>query len=211
MRLDVSIFAIPKSVIFTVPSGVMMMFAGFTSRWTIPCAVRVVEGLRDLRDDLRDPVVGEPLLLPNDLLEVLPLDVLHGDEGRLFFLADVVDRDDVGVRERAGGLCLAQETLVELALLDVVLRRDADRLQRDEATDDGVPAQVDDAHRALAQLANHLVAAEAPGQVRVGRPQVRRHDTLPCDPDIRNPRRIRRKILSGRGAEKRPAPKRLFL
>ena len=36
VRFDFSTFAMPKSVIFTVPSGVMMMFAGFTSRCTMP-------------------------------------------------------------------------------------------------------------------------------------------------------------------------------
>jgi hypothetical protein len=31
-------FANPKSSTFTVPSGRTLMFAGFRSRWTIPCS-----------------------------------------------------------------------------------------------------------------------------------------------------------------------------
>ena len=31
-------FASPKSSTFTVPSGRTLMFAGFRSRWTMPCS-----------------------------------------------------------------------------------------------------------------------------------------------------------------------------
>ena len=136
-----------------------------------PLAVGVVERLGDLGDDLGDPLVRERRLLAEELLEVLPLDVLHRDERRLGrgVLADVVDRDDVGVGEDARRLRLAQEPLLELALLDVVLADGADRLQRDEPADDGIAAEVDDAHGALSQLADHLVAAEPLRNARGGR------------------------------------------
>ena len=74
------------------------------------------------------------------------------------------------MRERPGRLRLPEEPLGELALLDVVLGRDADGLQRDETPDHGVAAEVDDPHRSLAQLAHDLVAAEALRKVRGGRP-----------------------------------------
>jgi hypothetical protein len=36
--VDSASFASPKSRIFTVPSGLTLIFAGFRSRWTIPCS-----------------------------------------------------------------------------------------------------------------------------------------------------------------------------
>ena len=46
-------FARPKSRTLTTPSGVILMFAGFKSRWTMPRLVRGVERLGDLP---RDPM-----------------------------------------------------------------------------------------------------------------------------------------------------------
>ena len=44
-------FARPKSSTFTVPSGVILMFAGFRSRWTMPLVVGGVERIGDLPRD----------------------------------------------------------------------------------------------------------------------------------------------------------------
>ena len=44
-------FARPKSSTFTVPSGVILMFAGFRSRWTMPLLVRGFERVGDLPRD----------------------------------------------------------------------------------------------------------------------------------------------------------------
>jgi len=46
-----------------------------------------------------------------------------------------VNGDDVRVVESAGGLRFAKKPFAELTLLEVVLGRRADRLQRDEAAD----------------------------------------------------------------------------
>ena len=134
-------------------------------------AVGVVERLGDLADDLGDTFERERGLLDEELLDVLPLDVLHRDERRFRggILPDVVNRHDVRVGEDARGLRLPQEALLELALLDVVFAHRADRLERHETADDRVAAQVDDAHGALPQLANHLVAAEPLRKARGGR------------------------------------------
>ena len=128
-----------------------------------PFAVGVVERLRDFCDDLGDLVVGKPGLLAEEHLQVLPFDVLHRDERDLGLgiLADVVDRDDVGVREDAGGLRFPDEPLAELlGVLLVAARVDADGLDRHHPADHRVPSEVNDAHRALAQLADDFVAAE---------------------------------------------------
>jgi hypothetical protein len=121
-----------------------------------------VERVADLRDDLADLLEGQRAALRQDLLEVLPLHVLHGDERRAggLVLADVVDGDDGRMIEDSRGLRLAHEALLELLGLLVVAVLDADGFQRDEAPDERVLGQVDDAHRPFAELTNHLVPAE---------------------------------------------------
>src|SRR5207302_7607160 len=76
-------------------------------------------------------------------------------------LADVVDRDDVGVREDAGSLRFPDEPLAELlGVILVAARVDANGLDGHHPADDRVPREVNDAHRALAQLADDFVATE---------------------------------------------------
>ena len=53
---------------------------------------------------------------------------------------------------------------VNSRVLRVVLAAGPDRLQRDAAADDRVAPEEDDSHRALSQLAFHLVAREFSGQ-----------------------------------------------
>ena len=64
-------------------------------------------------------------------------------------------------REDAGRLRLANEPFPELPRLGVVVSGlgRPDRLDGDEPSDDGVLGQVDDAHRALTELVQDLVAA----------------------------------------------------
>ncbi len=137
-------------------------------------AVSVVERFRDFRHDLGDLLVGKLRLLAEEHLQVLSLNVLHRDEGNLGLrvLADVMDRDDVGVRQDAGRLRLADEPLAKLLGVFVVAAGiDADGLYRHHPADDGVPREVNDAHRALTQLADDFVATEL-------------RDSRACDPSI---------------------------
>jgi hypothetical protein len=128
--------------------------------------VGVVEGLGDLRHQIADESRREGLGALQQLLEVGPLDVLHGDEADAVgaFVDHVVDGDDVRVREDAGALRFAHEAAAKLRQL-VVLGREAGAkgLQRHQAADQRIARQVDDAHGPLADLLEDLVAAELLG------------------------------------------------
>jgi hypothetical protein len=129
-----------------------------------PFPVGVVERLGDLPNDVGDLIGRELAPVDHETLERLSLDVLHGDErhATVLVLADVVDRDDVRVRENPRRLGLAHEALAELPRLRVVFvdRPRANRLDRDEPSDGRVLGEIDDAHRALAELAQNLEPAE---------------------------------------------------
>src|SRR4029077_7636585 len=66
--------------------------------------MREVERFSHLRDYVADLVKIERTSLPERFLQVLPFNVLHGDEGdaRGFILADVVYGHDVGMVQDAG-------------------------------------------------------------------------------------------------------------
>ena len=74
-------------------------------------------------------------------------------------LADVVDRDDVGVVQAAGGARLLVEALLVLVGA-VALERHVDGLHRHRALEHRVGRLVDDAHGAAAELGLDDVAAE---------------------------------------------------
>ena len=94
-----SAFASPKSSTFTVPSGRTLMFAGFRSRWMIPCSCAASSasaicfaigsasssGNRPLRDAVR---------------ERRPLDQLHHERGDAVRSFQAVDRRDVRMIQR---------------------------------------------------------------------------------------------------------------
>ena len=81
--------------------------------------VGIVEPLGDLRQDVDRTVVAEGLRPLQQLLEVRPLDELHGDEAGPFaaFVHDIVNGDDVRMRQDAGALSLADEPAAELGEL----------------------------------------------------------------------------------------------
>ena len=71
------------------------MFAGFVAVHD-SLAVRGVEGVGDLQAQVQDLLGAEPPGA-DAVLQRLPLQALHDDEGPSFVLADVVDGADVGV------------------------------------------------------------------------------------------------------------------
>ena len=76
--------------------------------------VGVLEAGRQFLEELELPGEGQRNVLLDVFGEGGPFDVLHDDEGGAFVLAEVVDRDDVGVFEAAGGLRFAEEAVVEV-------------------------------------------------------------------------------------------------
>ena len=87
------------------------------------------------------------------------LDELHRHVGDVLRAADVVDGDDRGVVQAAGGARLLREAL--LVILDVVAaERHVDGLDGDGAPELRVGRLVDDAHRAAAEFGHDLVPPE---------------------------------------------------
>ena len=131
-------------------------------------AVRVVERVEDLRHDAHGVGHLEALVRLEAFLQLATFHELHRDEPRAAVDVEIVDRDDVRMREAAGGFGLAAKAR-EQALGGVALQLiGADRLQRDRALDQRVEAFVDDAHRTAAELAAHLVLAELFGHRKRG-------------------------------------------
>ena len=97
--------------------------------------------------------------LQQALAQVGPLEQLHRQVSEVALLAEIVGRDDVRMRELAGGLGLLEKALVViLAALGVVAQDDG--LQRDDAVEVRVLGAVDDPHRAATELAEDPVAAD---------------------------------------------------
>ncbi len=114
--------------------------------------------------DLGGAIGQDRALAADDLSERATLDVLHDDEVRAVLLAPVVDRDDVGVAEVGGGLCLAAEALDEVAVGRQFGEED---LERDLPVEHEVVGQVDLGHATSRQVAQDLVpSAEHLGLLR---------------------------------------------
>src|SRR3989304_7283760 len=139
--------AMPKSVILARPSAGAMVLGG---------------GLGDLLERPERVFGGQPLA-PAQLLESLPFDELHHDEGGLGLLvfAEVEDGDRAAVGELAGGLRLAEEALAVLFLVGGADAGDGDGFQGDDAVDLGVAGAVDRAHGPPAELGDDFVAPQA--------------------------------------------------
>ena len=101
---------------------------------------------------------GDRALL-HALAQVGALEQLHREVRDAVVLAEVVGGDDVRMVELARGLGLEQEALLVLRAPVGVLVQD-DGLQRDHAVEVRILGLVDDAHRAAAELAEDLVAAD---------------------------------------------------
>src|SRR5687768_2900135 len=80
------------------------------------------------------------------------MDVLHGDERMTISGTDIVDGDDVGMREAGERLRLAQETRTRLGSNDRLTAKD---LECDRAVELGIVGGVDDSSASLAQSAVH--------------------------------------------------------
>ena len=91
------------------------------------------------------------------LVERDAVEQLHRDIGKAVRFADVVDGDDVGVGERAGGLGLAQEAAGKAEILAEFGLQDLDR---EDAVDAGIVGAIDVGHRAFADPPFDQIAAD---------------------------------------------------
>jgi hypothetical protein len=130
--------------------------------------VRRGQPARDLEGDL-DGLAGRQRAVLQALAQRLALQQLHRRVHRALLAAEIVDREDVGVRERSDGLRLPLEAPERVRVLGEIPREDLDR---DLPVEPRVPRAEDDAHPALAELGEDLVGSE-PG------PGVDRHRAAP--------------------------------
>jgi hypothetical protein len=77
------------------------------------------------------------------VLQRLPVETLHGDEGGPGFLADVVNGANVGMVQRGCRFGFAAKTFEGLPVLRQILRQ---KFQRDKSVEPGVLRLVDHAH-----------------------------------------------------------------
>ena len=142
------------------------------SRWTMPCSCGVLQA----QGRLVHVVAGighrqRPAGL-DQLRQVEALDVLHGQHEALTHAEGRIGGDDVGVVELGRVADLAEEAVEDAAAVDEVA---ADDLEDLLAAHELVLRQVDDAHAALAKLAEDLVirvVGQSRGQ-RAGRRRCR--------------------------------------
>jgi hypothetical protein len=125
-----------------------------------PHTVRLGERARHLAEDVAHPARRLLALAADQILEVHPIQVLHGViEDAVHRAAVVEDRDGVGVREPAGELNLALEP-------PEVLRRGPARTEQLDGrwpAQHGVARAIDLAHPAGADLLQQRVLAELGG------------------------------------------------
>jgi hypothetical protein len=110
--------------------------------------VRGVECVGDLQAQVQDLLGAEPPRR-DAVLQRLPMQALHDDEGAPLVLADVVDGADVGMIQGRGGLRLTLEALAGGRVVEVGL---GEELQSDAAVKPSVLGLVDHAHAPAAQL-----------------------------------------------------------
>ncbi len=121
----------------------------------VATVVGVVEGGAYLFEERGHVVRMERPLLLDDLLQRLPRDVLHDDEGGTVFFPHVVDVHDVRMGEAGGRLRLALEAGAEVW---VSRELGAKCLDGNLTVQQEVAAEVDLGHAPVPDLSLHLVA-----------------------------------------------------
>jgi len=171
-------------------------------------AMRVVQRVRQRREDPQRLLDGELAAVAQDRLQRRALQVLHDEE----VLAHVEHVHDVGMGQAAGGLGLAPEpaqVLVARVAREILL---LDRLDGHHALHERVEAAEDAAHGPVADLLLDLVAAEparthVSGAARWRGACTRRR--APARPGARGPtRRDRARRRRGRARDAGPRRRR---
>ena len=145
-----------------MPSGATLMFAGFRSRWTMPCSCAASSasaicfaignasssGIASARDALR---------------QVLALDQLHHQRAHAARFLEAVDVRDVRMVQRREHLRFAREPREPFGIVGEGVRQD---LERDIAIELGVASAIHLAHPAFADRRCDFVHAEARTRAR---------------------------------------------
>src|SRR5579863_431432 len=91
------------------------------------------------------------------MFQRMSVQVLHGKEGSPGFLANVVNRTDVGMVEGAGGTSLALESDNSSRVRGKIRGQE---LQRDHASETDIPRLIDNAHPSSAQFFYYAVVGD---------------------------------------------------
>ena len=93
--------------------------------------------------------------------QVFAFQEFHGNEGEIMFLAGIENAHDVGMIQSASRFGLAEEAILGfLQFVAFKFGRECHRFDRHFAANLRIFAEIDHAHRALAQFFLHLIAAE---------------------------------------------------
>ena len=134
-------------------------------RWSL--AVCVLKRAANVHDEAEFLRKGQIRHAVDDFVEALAAQELHGDERRVAFMPELVDGDNVGVAQAAGGAGLR---IKALEVLGIFGEASGKGLERDGAVDKRVAGLVHDTHRALADLTDDFEFAELLDHLRgVGR------------------------------------------
>ena len=117
--------------------------------------VRVLQCLADLRGVVQRLDGAEYTMLRHALLERLAFDKLHNDILRLPAVADIVDRDDIRLREHGDRVCLRLKAIFQLSVRRHLIAQDLDG---DIAVQLVAHGLVNDRHAAAADDLQDLVA-----------------------------------------------------
>ena len=119
--------------------------------------VGVIQALADLGDDVQllDQRVWQPGA--DDLVQILPLDQLHGNERHPAFFAHVVNGDDVRMPELACRLGFAVEALHQVL---VVAQHFRHGLNGDRPAQERILGFVNHTHGSLAEFPDDLILAD---------------------------------------------------
>ena len=155
----------PKSRILTRPSLRQEQVLGLEIAVDDALLVCGRQTARDL-DAVLDGLARAERARRHPVAQRLALQQLRDDVGRAVVLAGVVDGDDVGVVEGAGGFGLVLEAAQALGVLGEV---GVDDLERYVAGKPLVTRAIDLAHPALAEQGQHLVRPDASARREVRR------------------------------------------
>ncbi len=118
--------------------------------------VCVCQAFAHVDHDLQFAVVRQPAAA-NRPTQIGAVQVLHHDVRTAVGFADVVDRDQVVVRQTAGCLCLAEKPRACFLIGHEIC---GDRLDGDAAADDRIDRLVHAAHAALPEHADDLILTD---------------------------------------------------
>ena len=149
-------FASPKSSTFTVPSSRTLIFAGFRSRWMIPCSC-AASSASAICFAIGQRVRQRDRTLCHAIGERRPFDQFHHQRADVTRVLEAVDVRDVRMVQRSEDFSFALESG---QAVDILYHGDRQNLDRDLALEVCVGRAIDLTHAARAERGQDLVRAE---------------------------------------------------